>query len=222
MYPKTNTVWKEIHIYKQNPQTKTHRPLWPLSARAYPPDAVLLSSRAGRSAGRWRDRACAESAAHCCCNECGRKFETRDPRSGLRALGSGKLLSRTDCRIYLCLAPRISPATDRQGLSSEAQGPAGEGECLAGTGELRDTDSEVATLACNIRIEGTDWGTRRLAMNTCQHVWRHLAQANQQAKMSVVRCSLLLVLAALSFVCDINCAWRGAFGVQAKRLLAGI
>ena len=43
-------------------------------------------------------------------------------------------------------------------FSSEAQEVVGEGECLAGTGTWRDTDSELATFAYNIRIAGTDFG----------------------------------------------------------------
>ena len=70
----------------------------------------------------------------------------------------------------MCPEPSLSPATSRHVSSSEAQEVVGEGECLAGTGTWRDTDSEVATLACNILIADTDMGdaqTRYENLPTC-------------------------------------------------------
>ena len=112
-----------------------------------------------------------ESAApHYLGEESGRKLASHGPRSGPCALESGVRRNRTCLCISIRPEPNLSPATRRHVSSSDAREVVGEGECPAGTGVWRDTDSEVATLACNILIADTDMGdaqTRYENLPTC-------------------------------------------------------
>ena len=129
---------------KGQPDTKTstHLPLWSLTAR--------VPLRRGTPVGeRRRGRPCIESAISSSARSSGwvdggRKLESRDPRSVLRASVSGRSVLTSLGRLQILVRP--SPTSSMQVFSSETQ-VVGEGEYKTDTDRLRETSSECCTLA---------------------------------------------------------------------------